>query len=145
MRRSSLGGGLNRFYGAPIFTLIFLRGNNLKNKNKLYINHLTSIFTYIPILTYFYIFYLFLPSLLVSDIFVVMLDRLVCLVYSLSLIVLIGAGRGGREGVAPPPPIIWKGGQHTLWPPSHNPPIFSFNFYVKPEKITKVPSWRVKW
>ena len=35
--------------------------------------------------------------------------------------------RGARH------PIIWEGGQHTLWPPN-NPPAFSFNFYVKREK-----------
>ena len=29
---------LNRFYGAPTFTLIFRRGINLKNKNKSYID-----------------------------------------------------------------------------------------------------------
>ena len=49
----------------------------------------------------------------------------------------IGVGRGGggdnlRGGGG-------GGGQHTL-PPPNNPPTFSFNFYVKQEKITNVPS-----
>ena len=35
-------------------------------------------------------------------------------------------GRGGNISFAPPPP--------------NNPPAFSFNFYVKQEKITNVPS-----
>ena len=52
----------------------------------------------------------------------------------------IGVGRGGgARGASPPPPNNLRGGgQHTLWPPN-NPPTFSFNFYVKQEKITKVP------
>ena len=53
----------------------------------------------------------------------------------------IGVGRGGGEGGggAGPPNNFGGGGQHTLWPPN-NPPAFSFNFYVKQEKITNVPS-----
>ena len=34
---------------------------------------------------------------------------------------IIGVGRGGARG-GQAPPIIWEGGQHTLWPPN-NPPI----------------------
>ena len=49
-------------------------------------------------------------------------------------------GGGGRGGQPPPPIILEGGGQHTLWPPPNNPPAFSFNFYVKKEKITNVPS-----
>ena len=49
---------------------------------------------------------------------------------------IIGVGRGGQGGS--PPPVIWeRGGQHTLClppPPLNNPPIFSFNFYMKQEK-----------
>ena len=33
----------------------------------------------------------------------------------------IGVGRGGGRG-GPGPPIIWEGGQHTLWPPPPNNP-----------------------
>ena len=49
-----------------------------------------------------------------------------------------GGGGGGARG-AGPPNNFGGGGQHTLWPPN-NPPAFSFNFYMKQEKITNVPS-----
>ena len=51
------------------------------------------------------------------------------------------AGREGGQGggAAPPNNLRGGGGQHTLWPPN-NPSIFSFNFYLKQEKITNVPS-----
>ena len=49
----------------------------------------------------------------------------------------IGIGRGGGGS----PPIILEGGPtYPLPPPHNNPPAFSFNFYVKQEKITNVPS-----
>ena len=48
----------------------------------------------------------------------------------------VGRGGGGGGGDSPPNNLRW-GGQHTLWPPN-NPPTFSFNFYVKPEKNTNV-------
>ena len=51
----------------------------------------------------------------------------------------IGVGRGGPGGARPSNNFGGGGGQHTLWPPN-NPPAFSFNFYVKQEKITNVPS-----
>ena len=38
--------GVNRFYGAPTFTIIFHRGIDLNKKNKPYIIHLTTIYTY---------------------------------------------------------------------------------------------------
>ena len=61
------------------------------------------------------------------------------------------AVRRGRGGARPPiiweggnipfgPPIIWEGGNIPFAPPPNNPPAFSFNFYVKQEKITNVPS-----
>ena len=58
--------------------------------------------------------------------------------------IYIGVGRGGGPGwgaggAGPPPPNNLRGGQHTLWP-LNNPPTFSFNFYVKQEKITNVQS-----
>ena len=46
-----------------------------------------------------------------------------------------GGGGGGGEGS----PNNLRGGQHTIWPPN-NPSTFSFNFYLKQEKITNVPS-----
>ena len=45
--------------------------------------------------------------------------------------------RGGAGGPGPPPNnLSWGGGggEHTLFP------TFSFNFYVKQEKITNVPN-----
>ena len=56
---------------------------------------------------------------------------------------LIGVGRGGmggRGGGGPGPPIIWEGGANIPFGPPNNPTAFSFNFYVKREKITDVPS-----
>ena len=50
----------------------------------------------------------------------------------------IGVGRGGGGGQAPP--IILEGGANIPFGPPNNPPTFSFNFYVKQEKITNVPS-----
>ena len=51
----------------------------------------------------------------------------------------VGRGGGGRgEGNN-----LRVGGQHTLCSPHpspNNPSTFSFNFYVKQEKITNVPS-----
>ena len=47
--------------------------------------------------------------------------------------------RGGAGGARPPNNLRGGGRQHTLWPPN-NPPTFSFNFYVKQEKITNIPS-----
>ena len=47
--------------------------------------------------------------------------------------------RAGGGGQPPLNNLRGGGGQHTLWPPN-NPPTFSFNFYVKQEKITNVPS-----
>ena len=49
-----------------------------------------------------------------------------------------GGGRGG--GGSPPPPIILEGGPTYPLAPPNNPPAFSFNFYVKQEKNTNVPS-----
>ena len=43
--------------------------------------------------------------------------------------------------------IIWEaggGGGNIPFAAPNNPPTFSFNFYVKQEKITNVPSWTVK-
>ena len=48
------------------------------------------------------------------------------------------ADRRRKRGARPPNSL--GGGQHTLCPPPNNPPTFSFNFYVKEEKITNVPS-----
>ena len=59
-------------------------------------------------------------------------------------VVHIGVGRGGARGATLPPPIIWEGGPIYPLPPPNIPPTFSFNFYVKQEKITNVPSWTVK-
>ena len=54
----------------------------------------------------------------------------------------IGVGRGGEGGAggARPPPNNFGGGANIPFGPSNNPPAFSFNFYVKQEKITNVPS-----
>ena len=51
-----------------------------------------------------------------------------------------GGGGGGGAGT----PIMWRGLTYHLPPPRNNPPTFSFTFYVKQEKITNVPSRRVK-
>ena len=57
----------------------------------------------------------------------------------------IGVGRGGGgPGGGQAPPIIWEGGPTYPLAPPNNSPTFSFNFYVKQEKITNVPSRRVK-
>ena len=48
----------------------------------------------------------------------------------------IGVGRGG--GGAKPPNILGGGANIPSGSPN-NPPAFSFNFYVKLEKITNVP------
>ena len=42
-------------------------------------------------------------------------------------------GGGGQGGQAPPPNNLRRGG-NIPFGPSNNPPIFSFNFYVKQEK-----------
>ena len=45
-------------------------------------------------------------------------------------------------------PNNFRGGANIPLPPPlppNNPPTFSFNFYVKQENITNVPSWRVKY
>ena len=47
-----------------------------------------------------------------------------------------GWGGGGGGGGQAPNNFRGGGGQHTLWPPN-NPPLFSFNFYVKQEKNHK--------
>ena len=47
--------------------------------------------------------------------------------------------RGG--GAAPPPNNLTEGANIPFAPPPpNNPPTFSFNVYVKQEKITNVPS-----
>ena len=46
---------------------------------------------------------------------------------------------GGGGGGLGRPNNLMGGGQHTLWL-RNNPSTFSFNFYVKEEKITNVPS-----
>ena len=51
----------------------------------------------------------------------------------------IGLGRGGASGGARPPNNLRRGANIPLGPPN-NPPTFFFNFYVKQEKITNVPS-----
>ena len=50
--------------------------------------------------------------------------------------------RGGQGG--PGPPNNLRGGANIPFGPPNNPPTFSFNFYVKQEKITNVSSRRVK-
>ena len=52
-------------------------------------------------------------------------------------VLYIGVGRGGG-GAGPPNNLRRGGGTYPLAP--HNPPTFSFNFYVLQEKITNVPS-----
>ena len=58
---------------------------------------------------------------------------------------LIGVGRGGGGGGGargPGPLNNLKGGGANIPfgpPPPNNPPTFSFNFYVKQEKLTNVP------
>ena len=49
-----------------------------------------------------------------------------------------GGGGGGRGGQAPPNNL--RGGANIPFGPPNNPPTFSFNFYVKQEKITNVPN-----
>ena len=46
--------------------------------------------------------------------------------------------RGGQGG--PGPPNNLRGGANIPFGPPNNPPTFSFNFYVKQEKITNVPN-----
>ena len=53
--------------------------------------------------------------------------------------IYIGVGRGGARGGQPPPNNFGGGPTYPLAPPN-NPPTFSFNFCVKQEKITNVPS-----
>ena len=55
-------------------------------------------------------------------------------------VILIGVGRGGAGGGPGPPPNNLRGGANIPFGPPNNPPIFSFNFYVKQEKITNVPN-----
>ena len=50
-----------------------------------------------------------------------------------------GQGAGGR-GQAPPIILGGGGGGATYPLAPNNPPTFSFNFYVKKDKITNVPS-----
>ena len=50
----------------------------------------------------------------------------------------IGEGRGGGGPGGQAPSIIWEGG--PTYPLINSPLAFSFNFYVKREKITNVPS-----
>ena len=50
--------------------------------------------------------------------------------------------RGG--GGAGPLNNLRGGGGNIPFGPLNNPPTFSFNFYVKQEKMTNVPSLRVK-
>ena len=49
---------------------------------------------------------------------------------------------GGGAGGPPGPPIILEGGGANIpfGPPPNKPPAFSFNFYVKQEKFTNIPS-----
>ena len=49
----------------------------------------------------------------------------------------IRVGRGGGPGGAGPPNNL-RGGTNIPFGPPNNPPTFSFNFYVKQEKITNV-------
>ena len=52
---------------------------------------------------------------------------------------LIGVGRGGGSRGARPPNNLREGQTYPLAPhPPNNPPTFSFNFYVKREKCTKL-------
>ena len=51
-----------------------------------------------------------------------------------------GGGQGGGGGGAGPPPNNLRGGPTYPLAPPNNPPTFSFNFYVKREKVTNVPS-----
>ena len=48
-----------------------------------------------------------------------------------------GGGVGGGQA---PPNNFGGGGGNIPFGPPNNPPAFSFNFYVKKEKITNVPS-----
>ena len=57
------------------------------------------------------------------------------------LFIGVGRGGGGGGGGQPPPNNLRGGPTYPLPPPPlNNPPTFSFNFYVKQEKITNVPS-----
>ena len=55
-----------------------------------------------------------------------------------------GVGKGGGVGQAPQ--LFERGGgggaTYPLPPPPNNPPTFSFNFYVKQEKIKKCTKLR---
>ena len=51
-----------------------------------------------------------------------------------------GGGGGGGGGQGGRPPNNSSGGPSYPLAPPNNPPTFSFNFYVKQEKITNVPS-----
>ena len=51
----------------------------------------------------------------------------------------IGVGRGGGPGGARPP-NNFGGGANIPFGPPNNSPTFFFNFYVKQEKNTNVPS-----
>ena len=64
---------------------------------------------------------------------------------SLVIVVMrcIGVVRGGGGG-AGPLNNLRGGGGNIPFGPLNNPPTFSFNFYVKQEKMTNVPSLRVK-
>ena len=49
-------------------------------------------------------------------------------------------GEGESRGPGPPNNLRGGGGGNIPFGPPNNPPTFSFNFYVKQEKITNVPS-----
>ena len=51
-----------------------------------------------------------------------------------------GAEAGGRGGGGQARPNNLRGGANIPFGPPNNPPTFSFNFYVKQEKITDVPN-----
>ena len=54
----------------------------------------------------------------------------------------IGVGRGGARGGqgGPGPPNNLRGGANIPFGPPNNSPTFFFNFYVKQENMTNVPS-----
>ena len=52
----------------------------------------------------------------------------------------VGRGGGGARGGQAPPPNNLRGGANIPFGPPNNPPTFSFNFYVKQEKIKNVPN-----
>ena len=57
----------------------------------------------------------------------------------------IGVGRGGPGGGGGQAPNNLRGGGGNIpFATPNNPPTFSFNFYVKQEKITNVPNRSVK-